>query len=89
MLTLDLSKLGINEEQLTNAILNELGISREEAVRQIAAKLNVELPSEANTVVRNGSNVRTEHGTSFARILSQGDAETLVRAGEILSGLRA
>ncbi len=82
MLTLNLEALGVSEAALEKSILSELGLTREEAVKALAAKFGVPFPSAASTVSA-GDLVQTDQGESKAAILTQGEADCLKQAGAI------
>ena len=75
-----------SEAELKSAILKELGMTEEQAVRALATKLGVKLPdSSVSSSVREGQRVSTDQGDSVARVLSQADQNTLRQAASILS----
>jgi len=84
MLTLNLETLGVTEEALTQAVLNELGLSKEEAVASLAEKLGVSL-NKTGPNISNGDSVQTEQGESVATILTPGEANILKEAAAIQS----
>ena len=82
MLTLNLAKLGVTEEALQAAILGELNLSPEQAIKALAEKLGVSLGNGA-APVKAGDTVQTEQGESRAAILTSAEAQTLKEAGAI------
>jgi len=86
MLTLNLEALGVTEEALTNAILSELGLSKEEAVKALAESLGVPF-SNGSSTVKTGDSVATEQGESVAAIITDSDLATLKNAAAITQRL--
>lgn len=84
MLTLNLSTLGVSEAALENAILGELGMTREQAVKALADKFGVDL-SRPSRPVQNGDVLDTVDGQTKAAILTPEEQECLARAGAILN----
>lgn len=85
MLTLNLESLGVSEETLKNAILNELGITKEEALSRLAKQLGVEVPSPTSSVISSGQTVQTDQGESVAQTLTPSEIATLREAAAIQS----
>jgi len=83
MISLNLEKLGVSEKALENAILSELGLSREQAVKALAEKFGVDLSAPAAGPVANGSTVKTTDGEATALILSDSELSTLKQAAAI------
>lgn len=88
MLTLNLEKLGVTEEALTQSILSELGLSKEEAVKALADKFGVSLSSKPSPVAQ-GDSVLTTQGESVAAVVTLAEAATLKQAAAISSRLFA
>jgi len=82
MLTLNLETLGVTEESLTQSILSELGLSKEEAVLALADKFGVSLGSKSSPI-SNGDSVLTSQGESVAAVLTLAEAATLKQAAAI------
>lgn len=75
-----------SEQELKSAILNELGMNEEQAVRALANKLGVKLPdSSVSSSVQDGQRVVTDRGESVARTVSQSEQDTLRQAASILN----
>lgn len=88
MLTLNLEALGVTEEALTQSILSELGLSKEEAVKALADKFGVSLSSKSSPVAQ-GDSVLTTQGESVAAVVTLAEAATLKQAAAISSRLFA
>lgn len=73
-----LRQAGVTPEE----ILAEAGLTKEQALSQVAKDLNLELPGSGP--VSNGQTVDTVDGQSKAAILSEGDAQKLAAASEVL-----
>lgn len=85
MLTLNLEALGVSERALEEAVLSQLGMNREQAVRALADRFGVDLTPPAQTAVRNGDVIDTVEGQTKAAILTPEEQATLARAGAILN----
>lgn len=85
-MNLNLEALGVTEASLEKAILSQLNLTREGAVKALAQKFGVDI-SPAATVVVNGAEVPTTEGTAKAAILSDSDLRTLREAAAISTRL--
>lgn len=83
-MNLNLEKLGVTEASLEKAVLSELGLTREEAVKALAEKFGVDLNPTAG-IVTSGSEVKTSEGVAKATILSDSELSTLREAAAISS----
>lgn len=88
MLTLNLSSLGVSEASLERAILAELGMTREQAVKALADKFGVSLAAPVTTI-RDGARVATDKGDAVAQTLTADELATLRNAAQITSRLFA
>ena len=92
MLNLNLEALGVTEEALEKTILSTLGLSREGAVKALAEKFDVAIPSGEVVVaapVSAGDEVLTSQGASKAAILTEDELSTLRKAASITNRLFA
>lgn len=90
---IDLEKFGVSKETLVNAVLSETGLSREDAVVELAKTLGVEIQKvddyQPNAPVTAGDEVLTTQGPGRAAILTEGELETLRNATAIQQRLFA
>ena len=92
MISLNLAELGVTEEALEASILSTLGLSREGAVKALAEKFGVSLPSAEVAVaapISSGDEVLTSQGASTAAILTESELSTLREAASITNRLFA
>lgn len=92
MISLNLAELGVTEEALEASILSTLGLSREGAVKALAEKFGVALPSAEAAVaapISSGDEVLTSQGASKAAILTDSELSTLREAASITNRLFA
>jgi len=92
MISLNLAELGVTEEALEASILSTLGLSREGAVKALAEKFGVALPSAEVAVaapISSGDEVLTSQGASKAAILTDSELSTLREAASITNRLFA
>ena len=84
MISLNLEKLGVTEASLESAILDQLGLSREGAVKALAEKFGVELSSpQATGAMSSGATVLTTEGDATAQVLTTDELATLKKAASI------
>ena len=92
MISLNLAELGVTEEALEASILSTLGLSREGAVKALAEKFGVSLPSAEVAVaapISSGDEVLTSQGASKAAVLTESELSTLREAASITNRLFA
>ncbi len=91
-MNINLEALGITKQAVVNAVLEETGLSAEEAVIALANELGVRIMNaddykpESNAI-SNGAEVLTTEGTARAAVLSEGEINTLREAAAISSRL--
>lgn len=83
---LNLSALGVSEQALTDAILSQLGMTKEQAVKALAEKLGVKFGSDASAV-KTGDTVQTAQGAAKALVIDEADRAALARVGGLFAQL--
>lgn len=85
MLKLNFEALGVTEDALAQSILDELGMTKEQAVTALAQKFGVDVSTSA--IVQNGERVRTTQGEAIATVLTPSEINTLREAASIQTRL--